>query len=771
MNKPFAPLSREEIAIRALGLRRDPLAGELIALEPRMVFDGAGLAVATDAAKQASDAADAVKTDTSGKSTADAAAELAKTIAEAAVPPAQPASTPVEVVFIDSRVADIDAFKKTAGDNRLVVVVDAAEDGITKITDTLKGLHDVSAVHIVGHGVEGSFELGKDWIGVEAIKAHDADIKSWTQSLAVGADILLYGCDVAKGTDGDTLIKTLAQETGRDVAASADAVGLTEHGADWTLEKTTGTIEAKALAPVGYAYELAVSAEITDAKLVDDTLPNTTGLTGSGLALNATYDPVTTGLNNSTNDPTPSFRSNNATNGAILRLYLYDSTDKTRTLVGAAVGPTVTYGSAGTTGLTINATPLTTTGKLHFAITQQEVGKKESQADPTNSSLSHIWINYDVDAPPALSSSSVFLYGGTANVVDKTVTQTVSTRTTLYTVLLSAAQKSALSLSSADGKSTVYIGGFIKAYYFDATTNKYVLASVGVTKNTVDASGNAYLTTAPLSWTPTDTTRSFSSTQTYYFFVCDSSGNYIDAKGNKPDTSGSIDVPKDVTGVASLTIAYQILGAPTVTSIKDSTGPKTGDITNANTTTDELRPIISGTGANGTDVVLVLRVSQSRMDGSGSVTTSYDPSAAGFAKLNPNYRTTVNADGTWTIDIGKNLDPNYKYKVSVIQKNVTTGLTSNSSTQFEFNVDTNAPDFAFVDNVGSIQNSNLSAFSLVDAVTLKGSTGKGESQSLTIDLEITSFTETRAANGSIIDTPIGQPPRGDPVVMLVDDLV
>ena len=37
MNKPFMPLSREEIAIRALGLRRDPLAGELIALEPRMV--------------------------------------------------------------------------------------------------------------------------------------------------------------------------------------------------------------------------------------------------------------------------------------------------------------------------------------------------------------------------------------------------------------------------------------------------------------------------------------------------------------------------------------------------------------------------------------------------------------------------------------------------------------------------------------------------------------------------------------------------------------
>ena len=45
MNKPLFSLSREDIAIRALGLKRDPLAGELIALEPRMVFDGAGVAI------------------------------------------------------------------------------------------------------------------------------------------------------------------------------------------------------------------------------------------------------------------------------------------------------------------------------------------------------------------------------------------------------------------------------------------------------------------------------------------------------------------------------------------------------------------------------------------------------------------------------------------------------------------------------------------------------------------------------------------------------
>ena len=279
MNKPFLPLSREEIAIRALGLRRDPLAGEMIALEPRMVFDGAGMAVAADAAKQAADATDAAKTD-AGESTADAAAELAKTIAAAAAP-AAPAPVPQEVVFIDSRVADIDAFRKTAGDNRLIIVVDAKEDGITKITDTLKGLHDISAVHIVGHGVDGSFALGKNWIGVDAIKSHEVDIKSWQAALTTNADILLYGCDVAKTTKGEELIKLLAQESGADVAASSDMVGRTDHGADWTLEKKTGEIETKLVAPEGYAYALAEAGQVTLRAYSDNAFPNSYNSTGA----------------------------------------------------------------------------------------------------------------------------------------------------------------------------------------------------------------------------------------------------------------------------------------------------------------------------------------------------------------------------------------------------------------------------------------------------------------------------------------------------------
>ena len=253
MNKPFAPLSREEIAIRALGLRRDPLAGELIALEPRMVFDGAGVAIVADAAKQASDTTDTGQTDSTAKS----AADLTKMMAAASVPPTPAAPAPVEVVFIDSRVSDIDAFKKTAGDNRLIVVVDAQDDGITKITDTLKGLHDISAVHIVGHGKSGAFELGKDWIGVDAIKAHDVDLRAWADSLSKGGDILLYGCDIAKDVAGENLLKAIAAETGADVTASVDAVGKTDHGADWSLEKKTGDIEAKVIAPDNYDAQLA----------------------------------------------------------------------------------------------------------------------------------------------------------------------------------------------------------------------------------------------------------------------------------------------------------------------------------------------------------------------------------------------------------------------------------------------------------------------------------------------------------------------------------
>jgi len=519
MNKPFAPLSREEIAIRALGLRRDPLAGELIALEPRMVFDGAGVAIVADAAKQASDTSDTGQTDSTAKS----AADLTKMMAAASVPPTPAAPAPVEVVFIDSRVSDIDAFKKTAGDNRLVVVVDAQDDGITKITDTLKGLHDISAVHIVGHGVEGSFELGKNWIGVDAIKSHEADINSWTKSLAVGADILLYGCDVAKGTDGEMLIKTLAQETGRDVAASADAVGLTNHGADWTLEKTTGVIEAKVLAPENYVHELAPAAAPTvDANFLDDKTPNYSPSSSTvSVGFKAGADVPTASW---TNDTTPTFSGSASAVGATVRLYAIDSSLNKIKLLGTA-----TADASSKYKISPDIINALSEGTVRLAITQEYSGFTESAI----TSDASFYIHIRTTAPTVLDKTNNTILSGNASTPYTSFDPSVSVTTnTLFRINLTADQVSTLT----------NIGGAIRTIRFNADgsvlSSRNDVWSSGTLINLNILANNNYTNTSAIPGI-------LASNDTYYFYLVDSAGNFID--GTAASSTG---VPTAKSGMA-----------------------------------------------------------------------------------------------------------------------------------------------------------------------------------------------------------------------------
>ena len=62
---------------------------------------------------------------------------------------------------------------------------------------------------------------------------------SYMQRLAAGADLLLYGCDVAADALGQQMTGTLAALTGADVAASTDLTGAASRGGNWVLEYRT----------------------------------------------------------------------------------------------------------------------------------------------------------------------------------------------------------------------------------------------------------------------------------------------------------------------------------------------------------------------------------------------------------------------------------------------------------------------------------------------------------------------------------------------------
>ncbi len=178
-----------------------------------------------------------------------------------------------ELVFIDARVPELQlllddlAAQQQAGRAVEVVVVGIDEDGVALIGEHLAGRADVTAIHLIGHGADGVAELGAGRLDAAALVLRAGEIAAWGDALTAGADLLIYGCDVASTPVGEGLVDALAALTGADVAASDDPTGATSLGGDWDLEYRSGSIE-RALAPGVETQEawgsvLAISANGT----------------------------------------------------------------------------------------------------------------------------------------------------------------------------------------------------------------------------------------------------------------------------------------------------------------------------------------------------------------------------------------------------------------------------------------------------------------------------------------------------------------------------
>ncbi|MCM2369297.1 DUF4347 domain-containing protein [Rhodopirellula sp. ICT_H3.1] len=189
----------------------------------------------------------------------DAGAEVAVAVESAAEPSEHAAETHVvdavtrdnsstEIAFID---ADVDTHGQLASLVRSgveVVLIESGSDPISQMTSVIRNRSDIAAVHIVSHGDAGKLRLGGQTIDAESISRHAVDLKSWSSHMVSNADILLYGCEVGAGGEGDQLLRALARQTGADIAASDDATGFEQLGGDWMLEKTTGLIESSLFA-------------------------------------------------------------------------------------------------------------------------------------------------------------------------------------------------------------------------------------------------------------------------------------------------------------------------------------------------------------------------------------------------------------------------------------------------------------------------------------------------------------------------------------------
>jgi Ca2+-binding RTX toxin-like protein len=176
------------------------------------------------------------------------------------------ASASPTLLFIDAGVSEAQSLVAGVTAGVQVYQLSATEDGIAQISRVLAGYQDVAAIHIVSHGSMGHVQLGATDLSLGTLTGYTSQLQGWASHLAVGADVLLYGCEVAIGNEGNAFVQQLSRTIGADIAASTNLTGSSTVGGDWVLEVNTGAIAAnlvfKAEAINCYNYALLSKEQI-----------------------------------------------------------------------------------------------------------------------------------------------------------------------------------------------------------------------------------------------------------------------------------------------------------------------------------------------------------------------------------------------------------------------------------------------------------------------------------------------------------------------------
>ncbi|MEG5042868.1 MULTISPECIES: DUF4347 domain-containing protein [unclassified Microcoleus] len=236
------------------------------------------------------------------------------------------------LVFIASNVEDYQSLITDISPKGEVIILDERLDGIEQITERLAIEQNIEAIHIISHGSPGAVHLGANTLNSSNIESFGPQLKQWRKALIPGADILLYGCNVAavnqpwqiecaaiqtnsgwcadygistganelslcssgfnrpvensptKPTKPNQFLERLSELTGANIAASANLTGNAALGGDWELEVQIGSIEATPIKALAYSGILAATANpdnktisVNSPQISIDTLANDTG--------------------------------------------------------------------------------------------------------------------------------------------------------------------------------------------------------------------------------------------------------------------------------------------------------------------------------------------------------------------------------------------------------------------------------------------------------------------------------------------------------------
>lgn len=163
------------------------------------------------------------------------------------------------IVFIDSHINDYQSLIAQLPHGTEAVLLDAGQDGIAQILATLQGKTNLDAIDIISHGSPGTITLGSGILNNANINDYQGQLGQIGRHLVGSGDILLYGCEVAKGEAGQAFIERLSQLTGADVATSTHLTGAARLGGNWLLEAHWGAIQTQAMQ---FAYDRSSMAPV-----------------------------------------------------------------------------------------------------------------------------------------------------------------------------------------------------------------------------------------------------------------------------------------------------------------------------------------------------------------------------------------------------------------------------------------------------------------------------------------------------------------------------
>ncbi len=249
-----------------------------------------------------------------------------------------------EIAFLMGNLPDLQTLIGGIKPGVEIHILEPLGDGVAEMVSILNGRSALDAIHIFSHGASGSLALGTTTLNSNTLLDHQAQLAELGSHLTSTGDLLLYGCNVAQGADGQAFIESIARTTGADVAASTDLTGAASLGGDWVLEAQTGLIDVAPTQPLAYNFMLNTATAKPYTQVESDTgttiLDSAAGMGAYGL--NSTPGTTATKV---------IFSSINAQAGLTLVV---------KSTAGAWIGcgvPTSTYFAGGNSDTDGNTTP------------------------------------------------------------------------------------------------------------------------------------------------------------------------------------------------------------------------------------------------------------------------------------------------------------------------------------------------------------------------------------------------------------------------------